>query len=326
MAQKPAPRSTASELAYRGAFFLVAGLITAILIALPFAVRSLTQDLFNSVESKVYAFNGLSATDPRGLIHISIVDIDESRLRMTLRVSGHRTCPAACPPGHRIVLFSLWSSDGDSAGSPPSAKIDLTAAQSVVTENVELPIHGQPTLYPFDTYDLWLGVGLAALGQDGLVRPITRAESAGLLRVTVQEQLPREAMEDPVSLSPTDVQDAKDPYELLGVEMLQFRRPLHERVLAVLLVMLVAAAAAYAVFMRPLHDLVINSGGLVLGVWGIRALLSPGTATKTLVDLSLSLVILFLLSAITFRALQFLYERGGFRKPPPEAAPPEPAP
>ena len=105
-------------------------------------------------------------------------------------------------------------------------------------------------------------------------------------------------------MPPIDVQDPTDPYELLGVEVLHFSRPLHERVLAVLLV---AAAAAYAVFMRPLHDLVINSGGLVLGVWGIRALLSPGTATRTLVDLSLSIVILFLLSAITFRALQFLY-------------------
>lgn len=74
----------------------------------------------------------------------------------------------------------------------------------------------------------------------------------------------------------------------------------------------VVAAAAYAVFMRPLHDLVINSGGLVLGVWGIRSLLTPGTATQTLVDLMLSMVILFLLGAITFRAMQYLYQHGGF--------------
>jgi len=66
--------------------------------------------------------------------------------------------------------------------------------------------------------------------------------------------------------------------------------------------------------MRPLHDLVINSGALVLGVWGIRSLLTPGTASRTLIDLSLSLVILFLLGAITFRALQFLYVRGGFAR------------
>jgi hypothetical protein len=316
VAQEPAPVPADNPLPFRVAFFLVAGLIICILIALPFAIRSLTDNLFTSVESQVYAINGLSATAARGQIHVSVVEMDESRLRVTLRVSGHRTCPTQCPPGHRIVLFSLWSSDGDSAGMSPSAKIDLTAAQSIVTETIELPVHGHPTLYPFDTYDLWLGVGLAAILPDGTIRPITRAEADGLLRVTVQERLPREEMAHPTSMAPVDVQDATDPYELLGVEVLQFSRPLHERVLAVLLVLLVAAAAAYAVFMRPLHDLVMNSGGLVLGVWGIRALLSPGTATRTLVDLSLSLVILFLLSAITFRALQFLYLRGGFRRRP----------
>jgi hypothetical protein len=196
-----------------------------------------------------------------------------------------------------------------------SANVDLTAAQAVVTQNIELPIHGHPTLYPFDTYDLWLGIGLAAILPDGAIRPITREESAGLVRATIQEQLTRETMVAPTSLALTDVEDPTSPYQLLGAEAIQLRRPLHERVLAVLLVLLVAAAAAYAVFMRPLHDLVINAGGLVLGVWGIRALLSPGTATKTVVDLALSVVILFLLSAITFRALQFLYERGQFRKP-----------
>jgi hypothetical protein len=61
--------------------------------------------------------------------------------------------------------------------------------------------------------------------------------------------------------------------------------------------------------MRPLHELVINAGALVLGVWGIRQILTnanyPGL---TAVDLSLSIVILFLLSAITVRALLFAHD------------------
>jgi hypothetical protein len=62
--------------------------------------------------------------------------------------------------------------------------------------------------------------------------------------------------------------------------------------------------------MRPLHELVINSGALVLGIWSIRAILAPGTSYRTLIDLALSVVILFLLGAITFRALQYRYEAG----------------
>lgn len=315
MPKEPTPSRTASPLPFRIAFVLVAAIVVGLVVALPFAVRSITEDLFNSVEGTIYPFQGLTATAARGQIHISVVDLDEARLRATLRLSGHRSCTAQCPPGNRVVLFSLWSTDGDAAGSPPSAKVDMTNASSVVSDSLTLPVHGHPTLYPFDSYELWLGVGVAALMPDGSVRPITREESAGMLRVTIQEQLPRETMEQPTALALTEIDDANQPYQLLGAERLVFKRPLHEQLLAVLLVLLVAAAACYAVFMRPLHDLVISSGGLVLGVWGVRAIMSPGTASRTLVDLTLSLVILFVLSAITFRALQFLWSRGGFSWP-----------
>jgi hypothetical protein len=97
---------------------------------------------------------------------------------------------------------------------------------------------------------------------------------------------------------------------LQGLTVLRFARPLDVQVLAIVLVVLIAAAAAYAVFLRPLQDLVIGSGALVLGVWGIRSILTPGTAYRTLVDLALSAVVLFLLGAITVRALQYAHEKG----------------
>jgi len=89
-----------------------------------------------------------------------------------------------------------------------------------------------------------------------------------------------------------------------------FSRPLYLQVLTVLLVLLVTAAAAYAVFLRPLDEIVINLGALVLGVWGIRAILL-GTSVPgfTAVDLALAVVILVLLIAITTRALLYLWTR-----------------
>ena len=80
------------------------------------------------------------------------------------------------------------------------------------------------------------------------------------------------------------------------------------------LVLLIAAAAAYAVFLRPLQDLVVNSGALVLGVWGIRAILTPGNLYYlTSIDVALSIVIIFLLGAITVRALVFIHDEGDLR-------------
>ena len=81
-----------------------------------------------------------------------------------------------------------------------------------------------------------------------------------------------------------------------------------------MLVILIAAAAAYSVFLRPLHDLVVNAGALVLGVWGIRSILVPSSINYiTAVDLALSMVIIFVLGALTIRALVFVHDQGNLR-------------
>jgi hypothetical protein len=82
--------------------------------------------------------------------------------------------------------------------------------------------------------------------------------------------------------------------------------------------LLVTAAAAYAVFLRPFQDLIINAGGLILGIWGIRGILTPSRVQYvTAVDLSLAVVIIFLLGAITLRALGFFYQRSELPMPRP---------
>jgi hypothetical protein len=116
----------------------------------------------------------------------------------------------------------------------------------------------------------------------------------------------------PKLLNPDSLRAADDPFDYLEAFELRVERPRYVRVLAVLLVLLIAAAAAYSVFLRPLYDLVLNSGALVLGVWGIHGILTPQNLYYlTAVDLALSMVIIFLLGAITVRAFLYLRDEGG---------------
>jgi len=115
------------------------------------------------------------------------------------------------------------------------------------------------------------------------------------------------------------------------VEEAEELRPFYLKALTVLLVLLVAAAA-FTVFIRPVGQLVINVGALVLGSSGVRSILvDAGGPTLTAVDLSLSLVMLFLLAAIAVRLFAFLYARSGlpllppFRARPPATRTIEPA-
>src|SRR5437773_522035 len=51
-----------STLRFRVGFFLVALLIVGIVIVLPFAIRSLIDDLYSSVEGDVYPFDGTATS------------------------------------------------------------------------------------------------------------------------------------------------------------------------------------------------------------------------------------------------------------------------
>ena len=84
--------------------------------------------------------------------------------------------------------------------------------------------------------------------------------------------------------------------------------------LAVLLVVLIASAAAYSVFLRPLADLIVNSGAVVLGIWGVRGILTPANLYHlTAVDLSLSMIILFLLGGLTVKAFLHAHDKGNLQ-------------
>jgi hypothetical protein len=312
VAERPAPRA---RWAPRLAFCGISVLVVAMAIALPSALGSVIDTLTQPPESDVYPLPiapGVPLAVTGSRLHLSVTDLDEAKLQATIRVSGHHACTADCGYADRIVLFSLGTNEALTAGMPPSARVDLTTTERVVTENLTLPVRGNPSRYPFDTYELWLGIGMARVFSDGTVQPLSRADAAGHLVMTLQEQLPRENMAPPDAVDPDTASGEDDLYEMQTLQVLRFARSLHEQVLAVLLVLLVAAAAAYAVFMRPLQDLVLSSGALVLGVWGVRAILTPGTAYRTMVDLALSAVILFLLGAITVRALQHCYAESDF--------------
>jgi len=300
---------------YRIALTLIAVLLLFILVTLPFTVASVVDDLLG--RSSGHAFRlawGPPAMEAptHSRLQVGIVELDPYKLQATLRVSGHHVCQVPCPWNERVVFFALPLHEPQPEGLPPSASVTLPPEQVEVTQSIQLPVYGNPARYPYDEYELVLGVVLQHVYPDGTVQTLSPAEAMGHLFLTLQEQLPRHSMDPPVVVDAADLQRSAPalPYGYLTLQRVTITRPLYTKVLAVLLVLLITVAAAYAVFMRPLSELVVNAGALVLGVWGIRGILvSQNYPGLTAVDLALSVVIIFLLGAITVRAFAFLYER-----------------
>ena len=128
--------------------------------------------------------------------------------------------------------------------------------------------------------------------------------------ITTQNQVRDYLMVPPVEIDPARVSTPTDPQEFLGVQQLRFERPVHQEILAVLLIVLIAASATMAVALRTMSDLLIGIGSLILGIWGVRSVLVPSSlSVVTSIDLALSVIILFVLLGLSLRVARHFQQQ-----------------
>ena len=310
---------------YRTAVALVGMLLLTVVVTLPFTVSSIWDEMAGSPEGEVRRLGPPAEVSPdvaHGRLHVALVVFDELQRLGTFRLAGQYVCPAPCHVQDRLLLFSLDEDDHETEGLSYGTVVSMPSSTQPIGLTVQLPLHGHPVRYPFDRYYLLLGVISERAFEDGRVIRQRRSETAGIWYLTFQEKLPRLTLIETVEVDPSSVETVDNERMDLHyafVHRFTFERPAYLRVLALLLVLLVTAAAGFAVFLRPLQELVLSAGGLILGVWGVRSIISPSSqAFVSAIDLSLALVILFLLGAITVRALVFLVAQSRSATPPVE--------
>lgn len=332
---QPAVRPPAVKKSSTVAYFIVATLLLFILAMLPFAITSVFSDV-NEESATIFEIDTPPSDDDAVFadVHLQVVNINEWDGTASIRVSINQSCKRECPWSDQFLFVSVYGdTTGKSYERPSTQVITIPANVRDVTQVIALPIYGDPLRYPFDGYRLVVGIVVERIAPDGTKQTLTTEEAEQYISVTMQGRIPRVKMDAPVSVDAAELDDPSNDEPYAVIEALTFERPLYLKVLTVLLVLLVSAAAAYAVFMRPLDQLIINSGALVLGVWGIRSiLLGTSVPGLTAVDLALSIVILFLLATITVRTLYLLEGNSAIgvirwfhrRKEPPAPEPPPP--
>jgi hypothetical protein len=304
---QPRPRS---HLWPRLALVQAVLLLIAVIVALPVAFNSMGILLTEGQARTLYAFpSGQALTAPaeedeataESYFNIAAIDIDEDLGSVTLAISGHRVCPDACT-ALNFTLVSLHDDADVRRALPPSAPLTLQPDDRIFSQTVQLPIRGQPSQYPFDDYQLWLGL-TGTVTENDQTAPLTAEMLTGRAIITTQNQVRDFLMAPPVEIDPARAAALTDPQAFLGVQQLHFERPIHQQILSVLLILLIAVSAILAVAMRSITDLLIGIGSLILGVWGVRSVLVPDTlSVVSSVDLALSVIILFVLLGLSLRA------------------------
>ena len=177
------------------------------------------------------------------------------------------------------------------------------------TFTIELPIHGAPQLYPFDTYRLLLGLIVSVTLPNGREEVVNSPDLAReRVSLTLEDQVVRLNMAPPMSVDPASVRSPHDPVDFLLVDRLEWQRPVYLRIVTFLLVILISASAIFALGLRTLHELVLGIGGIILSIWGVRSVVvQTELPDVTLIDVMLAFVILVLLLALSIRAARYFY-------------------
>jgi ferredoxin len=308
--ETPEPRRSHRRHFYRLALAITIALVVLVIVLLPIAVRSMQEVLgrgpdpvFDLLTGQIVSAAALAEAEAEATyFNIGFIDLDESTGEVTFAVSGNRICADVCPT--LALTFAALDDDADQRrGLPPFATVTLAPDQQIFSESVQLPIRGQPSLYPFDRYELWLGVTGVATTVDGRTIEVDETTLEGQGIVTLQNRIADMIMDPPVLIDPDRVSAATDPFGFAAVHGLTFQRPAYLAVLAITLILLIAVSAALAIFTRGIDELALGFGGLILGVWGVRSVLMPQTLpTVTAVDLALSWLILLLLLGLSLRA------------------------
>ena len=168
--------TTATANPWRGrlALALAALLLVVVVLTLPVALRSMWVELvearqaiqYDGLTGQVVAFDGGVSTN-QAYVTIAVVGIDAAAQVATLAISGHRGCEADCLP-LTLTLFSL-SDAANRRGLPPSVTLEFAQDDRLFSQMAQLPLRGNPNVYPFDSYELWLGLVLTATLPDGTV-------------------------------------------------------------------------------------------------------------------------------------------------------------
>jgi hypothetical protein len=160
----------------------------------------------------------------------------------------------------------------------PSAGVTLAQNNVEFSEVIQLPVRGHPRSAIRSTPTrLVIGVVLQRLrGQQGPDPVRGRSERAPV--PLPAGAAPRQVMIGPTLLDPQSLRAPDDPYDTPDA-FEPFRAALATSARSPCSRAPDRFGGGLFRLLRPLHDLVLNSGALVLGVWGIHGILPRRTST-----------------------------------------------
>lgn len=287
--------------------FISALLVTAGVILLPIGIYSLWTQLPAESVTQVYDIHSGKMVDTipervtgpdKSYFDVAVSNISERDLTATVVVTGNRSCEPPCASVN-LIFYSIPSERGGHGGVSPSFNVEVPEEPGPFTISVDIPVTGQPQNYPWDNYQLVLGVGVVAKDPNG--KDISQADAheiaQNLPSVTLQNWMADFRLGYVNEPSKEEVSNLDFAYPLQWVFDMRFERPVYLKIITALLLGLITASSLFVLFVRNTRDTLIGISSLVMGLWSVRSVIVKGDLPSiTVVDLVIAMVMALFLT------------------------------
>lgn len=213
-----------------------------------------------------------TGTDP-AIVTVTIREIDEEEQVARIDVVTLRACPPdTCDP-FSLMLYGMPNTR-DSWTNGRSVIVEVPAGRGPFDATIDLPIDGHPEFFPFDDYQLHLGVSVSEEDARGVPLPMTREEiEARGVRVILAELIPTHETR---AVEVVPMEDQRPELQALEFDYalrMTFDRPDYVEVQTMVMLFAAVLTVLITIMRKSFDQLLVGTTGIILGIWGMRSYL-----------------------------------------------------
>lgn len=241
---------------------------------------------------------------------VKLLEIDEVADVVTVRVSGFHSCHEECGKyKDRLVLASFGRHPETKDIQPDTVSIPIPNDAEEINAKVDLPLTGRIMNFPFDTYEIAMGLAIERTPTGGESEFLKPGDNAANLALSFDEDVPRLAATPIKVLDPVASSPSRAPFKYIYAFQTELFRPLYVKYTVVLMTVLIMIASLYTAMLHQFSQLVLTTGATIFGVWSARTLLIGGYPPDvTILDLCFAVTVILVLLATAARSLGYFWD------------------
>ena len=306
---------TPSKIAYKTLFWIALSFFIFVMFFLPASIKSIIDNAKYPGREAFVISQPAKFDKNYTILKLKLTSFDEANQKANFNVSGQHVCRTECGAyTQRVRFFAITLDDASSNDIPTGYSLSFPNVTDEISQNFSLSMGGDIFFYPFDKYQLGLGITFDILAADKSELPITIEQANNRFQLHFAEESTKIAMSSFKKIAPQSIKPIDANFDYLFAFTSEYERPVYLKVVVSIVVLITALVSIYLAITQPFDKLVIGSASVTIGIFGSRSLLLANVpADVTLIDTLFLIIVTLNLVALIFVGMNFYHKKADLK-------------